>query len=168
MAQARKGRAGAGAKKPAHRPPFDWSPEIEAEILTRIMKGESVATICGEGRDDFTPGEVTFYKHLAEDDDFAKRYARAREAQAHREFDEIMAVANAAQPETVAVARLQIDAMKWRASKLAPKVYGDRQAVELTGNDGGPIQTVDPTKLSTEALREIMGAMNETPDADRR
>lgn len=37
---------------------------------------------------------------------------------------------------------------------------------ELTGKDGGPIQTVDPTKLSTEALREIMGAMNEVPDTD--
>lgn len=37
---------------------------------------------------------------------------------------------------------------------------------ELTGKDGGPIQTVDPSKLSTEALRELMGAMDATPDAD--
>lgn len=38
--------------------------------------------------------------------------------------------------------------------------------VEHTGKDGGPIQTVDPTKISTAALRELMGARNEAPDPD--
>ncbi len=28
---------------------------------------------------------------------------------------------------------------KWAAGKLAPKKYGDRAALELTGTDGGPI-----------------------------
>ena len=41
-----------------------------------------------------------------------------------------------------------------------------REKVEHSGPDGGPIQTIDVTKLSTEALREIMGAQNEAPDAD--
>ena len=109
--------------------PFAWTDEIEQEILTRIMRGESVLRICGTDRDDFLPSEATFYKHLAEDDAFAKKYARAREAQAHREFDEIRQIAENAKPDTVAVARLQIDARKWRASKLAPKVYGEKIAV---------------------------------------
>lgn len=109
-----------------HGNAFPWSSEIEDEILHRLMRGESIATICGPGRDDFLPGEVTFYKHLTEDEGFAKKYTRAREVQAHREFDEIRQIAQDATPEDVAVARLQIDARKWRAGKLAPKVYGDK------------------------------------------
>lgn len=46
-------------------------------------------------------------------------------------------------------------------------VHAFREKVEHSGPDGGPIQTIDVTKLSTEALREIMGAQNEAPDADR-
>lgn len=124
------------SNKPPHRPQFAWTPEIEEEILTQIMRGESIATICGNDRDDFIPSEVTFYKHLASDDDFAKRYTRAREVQGHREFDEILQIAAEAKPDTVGVAKLQIDARKWRAGKLAPKVYGDKQPPR-TNRSGG-------------------------------
>ena len=34
------------------------------------------------------------------------------------------------------------------------------QKVELTGAEGGPIQTIDPTKLSQQALAELMAARN--------
>lgn len=35
------------------------------------------------------------------------------------------------------------------------------QALHHSGPDGGPIATVDATKLSTETLREIMGAVSD-------
>lgn len=124
------------------RPPYKWTDEIEEEILTRIMRGDSVATICGNDRDSFTPSQVTFYKHLANDEAFAKRYARAREAQAHREFDEVIQIAATATPDTVGVARLQIDAIKWRAGKLAPKVYGEKIDHTLSDPAGGPVQFI--------------------------
>jgi hypothetical protein len=41
----------------------------------------------------------------------------------------------------VARARLRIDARKWLASKLAPKKYGDKLAAEVSGPDGGPVNT---------------------------
>lgn len=115
-------------------PEFKWTEDAEQEILSRIMSGETVTEICGAGRDDFLPGERTFYKRLANDPVFAQEYARAREAQGHREADEIRKIADAATPENVHVARLQIDARKWRASKMAPKVYGDK--LELDGRVG--------------------------------
>lgn len=34
------------------------------------------------------------------------------------------------------------------------------QKVELTGSEGGPIQTIDPTKLSPQALAELMAVRN--------
>ena len=56
------------------------------------------------------------------------------------------------------LARLQIDARKWRASKLRPKIYGDKVQAEISGADGGPIKT--ETKVMGEeiafALRKAM------------
>ena len=120
------------------RPAFEWTSEIEDEILERIIRGEAVYTICGAERDDFMPSETTFYKRLSSDDAFAQKYARAKEAQAHREADEIRDIADKATPENVNVARLQIDARKWRAGKLAPKSYGDK-VIHGGEGEGGAI-----------------------------
>ena len=52
----------------------------------------------------------------------------AREEQADGFADEIIDIADSVTPETgeVAKAKLQIDARKWKASKLAPKKYGEK------------------------------------------
>ncbi len=113
---------------------YKWTPEIEDEIFRRMIAGESILEILGPDRDDFLPSEATFYRKLqAGDEAFCEKYARAREAQAHRETDEIRRIADAATPEDVQVARLKIDARKWRAGKLAPKVYGDTVDVKHGG-----------------------------------
>lgn len=112
---------------------FKWTKDIEDEIFGRMIGGEGVVVICAPDRDAFLPSERTFYKRLTEDAEFAQRYARAREAQAHRETEEIRAIADAATPEDVQVARLRVDARKWRAAKLAPKVYGEKVDVEHSG-----------------------------------
>ena len=117
----------------AGRPPFIWSDEVKAEILTRLMGGEAMRDICGVERDDFLPSETTVYKHLSEDEDFAEQYAHARVVQAHREVEEIKSIADSATPENVQVARLQIDARKWRASKMAAKVYGEKLDLNHSG-----------------------------------
>lgn len=114
-------------------PAFEWTEAVEHEILNRLMGGESLTQICGPDRDDFIPSERTFYKRLVEDSDFAQKYARAREVQAHREAEEIRTIADLATAEDYNVARLRIDARKWRAAKMAPKVYGDKVDV----NHGG-------------------------------
>lgn len=128
------------------KPAFKWTDDISTEILTRIASGETVMEICGPHRDSFLPSETTFYKRLAEDAEYAAEYARAREAQAHHEADEIRKIADTATPEDYNVARLRIDARKWRASKMAPKVYGDK----LDLNHGGAVQVTlekDAAKL---------------------
>ena len=121
----------------AGRPEFEWTEKVSQEILARLMGGETVSEICGPDRDDFIPSERTFYKRLAADKDFAQEYARARQIQAHREFEEIRQIADMATVEDHSVARLRIDARKWRASKMAPKVYGDK--LELSGNEDAPL-----------------------------
>jgi hypothetical protein len=128
--------------------PFAWTPEIEAEIFDRMIGGESIRTICGVARDSFLPCERTFYKRASTDAEFAQHYARAREAQGHREAEEIREIADTATPDDVHVARLRIDARKWRAGKLAPKVYGDKQVIEGPGPKGEHmIETTDVTPI---------------------
>lgn len=54
------------------------------------------------------------------------------------------------------------------ANSILDRGYGRPfQALHHSGPDGGPIPTVDATKLSTGALREIMGAVSDqAPDPD--
>ena len=116
------------------RPPFNWTVEIENEILHRLMAGESLMDICGPDRDDFMPGQNTVYKRLAEDEEFVKKYAHARDVQADLEFEQTKKIADSATPENYNVARLQIDTRKWRAGKMAPKKYGDKLDVNHAGS----------------------------------
>jgi hypothetical protein len=116
---------------------MDFSPEIANEICDRIAKGESLRKICGPERDDFLPGQTTVYQWLATNAEFAKQYAHARELQgdtyADRAVDEALTATDAA------IGRLRMDALKWAASKLNAKKYGDKLA--LGGDDElGPIR----------------------------
>jgi len=121
---------------------YQWTQEAEDEIFAGLMDGKSLGEICGPHRDDWLPSERTVYRRISDDPDFWQRYARAREVQAHREVEEIKAIADLASAEDYNVARLRIDARKWRASKLAPQKYGDKLAVG-GASDLPPIQTED-------------------------
>lgn len=125
------------------RPAFKWTPEIEQELFTRIAKGQSLIDIC---EDDWLPSQTTVYKRLREDEAFAQEYARAREVQADTLFDEILQIADdgrndwmerkgqdavgfAENGEALRRSQLRIEARKWMAGKLRPKVYGDKLAL---------------------------------------
>ena len=95
-------------------------------------------------------------------------YARARERQADKMADDMMAIVDEPPLITasgsidsgdVAHKRLRMDARKWLAGKMAPKKYGDRIAV--AGSDSEPLnvnQTFDVSGLSTEVLAQILAA----------
>lgn len=145
------------AKKKVGAPSFAWTDEIEDELFTRIGKGESVRSICD---DDWLPSQATIYRRLAVDDEFRKRYTHAREVQADTFFDEILTIADDARNdwmeqngegsagyslngEHVQRSRLRIDARKWMAGKLRPKVYGDKLDVDHSSSDG----SMTPTRI---------------------
>jgi hypothetical protein len=56
-----------------------------------------------------------------------------------------LAVESAINAQDAGLGRLAYDALKWHASKLVPKVYGDKTEVAVTGANGGPVQTVSAT-----------------------
>jgi len=105
--------------------------EIQERLVAEIQTGRSLRQVCG---DDGMPDIRTVTRWLVADADFAHKYARARMAQADVLFDRMEAVeeaVSAGQMDSHA-ARVVLDSMRWRASKLAPKVYGDRLDVSVT------------------------------------
>lgn len=131
-----------------------FSNEIFDRICERIANGESLRSIC---EDDDMPTRSSFLRWLADEKnaDLRDRYARAREAQADRIFDEILEIADDARndwmetengpvlnQEHVQRSRLRIDARKWMAGKLRPKVYGDKVDLTHANPDGSALQIV--------------------------
>lgn len=64
----------------------------------------------------------------------------------------------------VAKQRLQVDTRKWMLSKLAPKKYGERTAMELTGANGGPVQISDAERAAKVAA--ILASAQARKDSD--
>lgn len=113
--------------------PVEWTPErkaaIQEYILEQLAIGRSLVSICKEPG---TPSYVLVSTWRNEDEEFFKKYMRARDDQADYIADEISDIADNATDANLA--RLQIDARKWKAGKLKPKVYGDRINIDADVN----------------------------------
>lgn len=114
--------------------------EIMATVCARMAQGEPLSRICENDPD--LPHRTTIMEWVYKDDDLADKYARAREAQADYYADEIVQISDT--EEDPNRARVRIDARKWTAGKLRPRVYGDRVVNEHVGKDDGPIAVDDP------------------------
>jgi hypothetical protein len=147
------------------------SPEEREKIALAVIEAiatrtDGLRTLCEEhgcsvGR---------FMAWIDASPDLAERYARAKRMQAELLAAEIVAIADEAEVQAryqgeevtlelsanaIARNRLRVDARKWVASKLLPKVYGDKLAVG-GADDLPPIQqntTLDPS----EAYKRLLG-----------
>lgn len=153
---------------PAGRP-TDYCDSIADEICERLSDGESLKNICSS---EEMPTRSTVYRWMSLHEEFSDMYARAREQQAETLADEIIAIADDGSNdwmeklgnegevigwqlngEHVQRSRLRVDTRKWAASKLMPKKYGDKISQEVTGKDGGPIEssvTINFTPVSSD------------------
>jgi hypothetical protein len=119
-----------------------------------MIQGESLMKICS---DEGMPDRVTVYRWLQRHDAFRNEYARAREAMMDYYADLIRDIAfddsgdffiedgrTVADHARVQRARLKVDALKWIASKLAPRQYGDKPELPPpgTGNNITRIERV--------------------------
>lgn len=93
--------------------------------------------ICDDPR---MPNRRTVLRWMEADPEFATRCARAREMQADLMDDKIISLIESVTPESAPADRVRLSALQWRASKLAPKKYGDK--LGLTDGEGGPLQVV--------------------------
>lgn len=160
-ANACKAKARPKPKRKGGRPSL-YSIALTDRICGRLAMGESLVSVC---KDPAMPGYDTVRRWLRDDEEFQGRYVRAREDQADYLADEIIGIADGdSDPQDK---RVRVDARKWVAGKLRPKVYGDRSSMELTGKDGAPL---NPTP--DQAARHILGLLSlaqppqDTDDAD--
>ena len=107
--------------------PTKFTQELGDQICERISNGETLRSICRDIK--FAPSTVIEWTW--NNRDFSEQYTRARLKQADAYADMILDEAfNSLDPQ---IGRLRVDALKWVASKLAPKRYGDKVEVEQTG-----------------------------------
>lgn len=103
--------------------PSTYSTALAEAICARIEAGEPLAAICRERE---MPGVRTILQWADEKEEFQALYTRARDAQGEHLDAEINRIAKTAvDKDSAAAARVQIQALIWRASKMAPKRYGD-------------------------------------------
>lgn len=104
----------------------------KAEILAmldRLERGETLRSILI----DKPYPRSTFHQWITEDDELSGRYALAQDFRAEQLADEIEDVSRNADGEILRN-RLLADSLKWKLSKMKPRVYGDTQQVQLSGD----------------------------------
>ena len=145
-------------KKTGRPSGFDW--KIAHAICDHIANGKSLRSFCEQGD---APSQSMVYRWLREFERFREQYTRAREDQADYFVDEILEIADDARndwmdrnygketfrvvdPEAMGRARIRIEARKWIAGKMRPKVYGEK-----TDNT----HTLDATDAFVQMLRAV-------------
>jgi len=110
----------------------EYTLEMANKICDHISKGKSLVDI-GKMKD--MPTRACIYNWMKKHPEFVDMYTRAREERADLYADEIIKIADEATDANLA--RVQIDARKWVASKLNAKKYGESRT--LKGDDKEPI-----------------------------
>ena len=167
--------------------PSKYSLELVHPICEHIANCVSLRAIAAM---DGMPSVQTMKTWLADDSkpEFLERYARAREAQADKMAEDILAIADEECTmvkadkhgtsdddgngntevvfDSTAVQRnkLRVDTRKWLASKMAPKKYGDKVAIG-GADDLGPVQTITKEMTDAERAVRLSRAINDNPAA---
>lgn len=112
-----------------HAMAVEYSLDLVEAVCLRLAAGESMLAI---SRDEGMPSSRAWYGWILKYPEAMHNYTRAREVQGHVRAD--MATEAAINAKDPQLGRLAYDALRWHASKLVPKIYGDKQL--HTGPDG--------------------------------
>lgn len=129
------------------------------DVLARIENGESIAAIAqsaGKTR-------AMLSRWLRADEDRSVRAREAREAAAAA-WDEKAetAIEDAADPFELARAKELAHHYRWKASKIAPREYGDRQHIEHSG----AVSIADVLRAAKEGRKSLTSDDSERVDGD--
>ena len=139
-----------GNRHPNRRRPSIYDLGILQAICDGLVEGLSVKQVC---QTDDMPRWQEVYLAMQKDEDVRTAIAQAREAQQEVTADDIVEMADLATAEDHNVVKLRIWARQWRAAKLAPKKYGEKQSLEVT------------TDIGATAARVLMDLTQQARDA---
>lgn len=117
-----------------------------ALVLEQLANGKSLLAVC---RMHGMPNPEVIYRWIREDDEFAKSYDRAKRDAVTALMEEALEISDDGRNDTyvdekgrtrvdfdnIHRSKLRIETRKWYASKLLPKVYGDKVDVTTNGKD---------------------------------
>jgi hypothetical protein len=153
--------------------PTDYTPELAEQICDAIATNAMGLTRLSKKYDWF-PDKDTIFQWRRKHKDFADRYAKAKQDQVEALVDEIIEISDdssqdvlindngnvVANTEFIQRSRLRIDTRKWLASKLVPKLYGDR--VQHAGDADQPIKHEHEMDIETKiTLEQIDGRIGQ-------
>lgn len=155
-------------KKQYDRPgqPTMYTKELAKEICTAISKSKiSIRKLCESNRDKGWPHVDTIMNWRFDIPEFFEQYTKAKQMQMEllvddtfdlatdRASDILIAADGHEIGNSTAVARdrLIIDTIKWNASKVAPKIYGDAKETI--------VKTREITELSQEEQVEYLNSL---------
>jgi transposase-like protein len=122
---------------PAGRP-SDYTPELVEEFCRRVATGRSVLSVCA---DLDMPADTTIYRWRQEKPEFRDKLADARDDRLEAYADQMHALAGRVIEEA------ELDPQRVNAAvnaiDKAARLQAPKQRVELTGKNGGPVETED-------------------------
>jgi hypothetical protein len=124
--------------------PSSYNEAVADQICEHVANGGFLTQLKELG----LPAHTTIARWMNESEDFRSAFARARETRAETFADQIIEIAET--DEDPNRARVRIDARKFIASKLLPRVYGDAQRVEVN-------TTINVATAHAEALMRLAG-----------
>lgn len=115
-------------KRKAGRPRIEFDQAVADRICDQLAEGKSLRRICTQKA---MPTKKTVLRWLEENPAFQAQYSRAHDGQAEHYFDELMDLQRQATAENAHAIRVRADIIKWACSKLKPKKYGERTALDI-------------------------------------
>ncbi len=147
-------------KQKMGRPAWEYSDKLADRICEALANSTyGLNQVCADKKNFPSPTKIYQWLTTGGHAYFQEKYARAREMQAMRLVDQITELTDKERVYIVETegtnefgayrsktksdnwqrTRLQIEARKWMASKLFPKIFGDKIKQEVTGADGQPL-----------------------------
>ena len=154
------------------KPRTTFSEELVDKVVEAVSAGRPLAQICRELNITLSAWYVWAEKHQG----VSGRIAQARLDGYDAIAQEAMEIANTPitgeeteydgngvltkikRADMIAHRKLQVETRLKLLAKWDPKRYGDRVQNEITGANGGPVQTLDTTKLDSSTLEAILAA----------
>lgn len=145
--------------------------DMQNEFLKRIGEGRSARSVC---TDKDMPSWSQVSRELNQNTQFAGAYSLAMESRGQVYADKISEIIDQVVNGTLDAnaGRVAIDGLKWVSSKLAPKVYGDVQRMEVKHETSyvdalKEVQAhieeegrIEKSQVDTLRVREVKGSQN--------
>lgn len=141
--------------------PDAYTPEIHDKLIERLMLGRSLLSIC---RDDDMPSHATILRWRKKYPELDEAIPRARSEGSHVLAEQCLEIADDKNLDPQD-RRVRIDTRMRLIGKWNARAYGDKLAIG-GADDLPPVRTIDASRLSDDALRQIMAATDADPETD--